>query len=84
VTPLRRLPLRTARRLSWRPGFFYVVVCIVPFLLLVIIGSAFLISKMVLREVLERLGTLLPSTTPRWRPPSGGDCCAGLTSPVGT
>ena len=40
---------------------FYVVICIVPFLLLVIAGSAFLISnEMVLREVVARLGTLLP------------------------
>ena len=40
---------------------FYVVVCIVPFMLLVIAGSAFLISnEMVLHEVVERLGTLLP------------------------
>jgi membrane protein len=40
---------------------FYVVICIVPFLLLVIAGSAFLISDdMVLREVVDRLGTLLP------------------------
>ena len=40
---------------------FYVVICIVPFLLLVIAGSAFLISnEMVLREVVYRLGTLLP------------------------
>jgi membrane protein len=37
------------------------VVCIVPFLLLMIAGSAFLISnEMVLREVVDRLGTLLP------------------------
>jgi membrane protein len=37
------------------------VVCIVPFLLLVIASSAFLISnEMVLREVVERLGALLP------------------------
>ena len=37
------------------------MICIVPFLLLVIAGSAFLISnEMVLREVVERLGTLLP------------------------
>jgi membrane protein len=40
---------------------FYIVICIVPFLLLVIAGSAFLISdEMVLREVVDRLGTLLP------------------------
>ncbi len=40
---------------------FYVVICIVPFLLLVVAGSAFLISnEMVLREVVDRLGTLLP------------------------
>jgi YihY family inner membrane protein len=40
---------------------FYVVICIVPFVLLVIAGSAFLISnEMVLRGVLERLGTILP------------------------
>jgi membrane protein len=40
---------------------FYVVICIVPFLLLVIAGSAFLISdETVLREVVDRLGTLLP------------------------
>ncbi|HEU5310482.1 MAG TPA: YhjD/YihY/BrkB family envelope integrity protein, partial [Candidatus Eisenbacteria bacterium] len=37
------------------------MICIVPFLLLVIAGSAFLISnEMVLREVVDRLGTLLP------------------------
>jgi membrane protein len=37
------------------------VICIIPFLLLVIAGSAFLISdEMVLREVVDRLGTLLP------------------------
>lgn len=37
------------------------MICIVPFLLLVIAGSAFLISNdMVLREVVDRLGTLLP------------------------
>ena len=62
-------PLRSAFRYFYdHDGFFlaaglsfYVVVCIVPFLLLVIAGSAFLISnEMVLREVLERLGTLLP------------------------
>jgi membrane protein len=40
---------------------FYVVICIVPFMLLVIAGSAFLISDdMVLREVVDRLGSLLP------------------------
>ncbi|HWC05432.1 MAG TPA: YihY/virulence factor BrkB family protein [Methylomirabilota bacterium] len=40
---------------------FYVVICIVPFLLLVIAGSAFLVSnEMVLREVVDRLGTILP------------------------
>jgi membrane protein len=40
---------------------FYVVICVVPFLLLVIASSAFLISnEMVLREVVARLGTLLP------------------------
>jgi membrane protein len=40
---------------------FYVVICIVPFLLLVVAGSAFLISDdMVLREVVDRLGSLLP------------------------
>jgi membrane protein len=62
-------PLRSALRYFYdHDGFFlaaglsfYVVVCIVPFLLLVIAGSAFLISnEMVLREVLERLGALLP------------------------
>jgi len=38
-----------------------VVICIVPFLLLLIAASAFLISdEMVLREVVARLGTLLP------------------------
>ncbi len=37
------------------------MICIVPFLLLVIAGSAFLISdEMVLREVVDRLGALLP------------------------
>ena len=37
------------------------MICIVPFLLLVIAGSAFLISnEMVLREVVDRLGKLLP------------------------
>ena len=37
------------------------MICIVPFVLLVIAGSAFLISnEMVLREVVDRLGTLLP------------------------
>ena len=37
------------------------VICIVPFVLLVIAGSAFLISnEMVLRGVVERLGTVLP------------------------
>ena len=41
---------------------FYVVICIVPFVLLVIAGSAFLISnEMVLRGVLDRLGTILPA-----------------------
>lgn len=40
---------------------FYIVICIVPFVLLVIAGSAFLISnEMVLREVLRRLEALLP------------------------
>jgi membrane protein len=40
---------------------FYTVICIVPFVLLVIAGSAFLISnETVLREVLQRLGTVLP------------------------
>jgi membrane protein len=62
-------PLRSAFRYFYdHDGFFlaaglsfYVVVCIVPFLLLVVAGSAFLIAnEMVLREVLERLGTLLP------------------------
>jgi membrane protein len=59
-------PLRSAFRYFYdHDGFFlaaglsfYVVVCIVPFLLLVIAGSAFLISNEM--EVLERLGMLLP------------------------
>jgi membrane protein len=38
-----------------------VVVCILPFVLLVVAGGAFLVSdEMVLREVLDRLGALLP------------------------
>jgi membrane protein len=62
-------PIRSAFRYFYEhDGFFlaaglsfYVVICIVPFLLLVIAGSAFLISDdMVLREVVDRLGTLLP------------------------
>ena len=62
-------PIRSAIRYFFEhDGFFlaaglsfYVVVCIVPFLLLVIAGSAFLVAnEMVLKEVLERLGTLLP------------------------
>jgi membrane protein len=62
-------PVRSAFRYFFEhDGFFlaaglsfYVVICIVPFLLLVIAGSAFLISNdMVLREVVDRLGTLLP------------------------
>ena len=62
-------PIRSAFRYFYdHDGFFlaaglsfYVVICIVPFLLLVIAGSAFLISnEMVLREVVERLGALLP------------------------
>jgi membrane protein len=40
---------------------FYIVICIVPFVLLLVAGCAFLISnEMVLREVLGRLHTLLP------------------------
>jgi len=62
-------PFRSALRYFYEhDGFFlaaglsfYTVICIVPFLLLVIAGSAFLISnEMVLREVVDRLGTLLP------------------------
>jgi membrane protein len=62
-------PIRSAFRYFFEhDGFFlaaglsfYVVICIVPFLLLVIAGSAFLISDdMVLREVVDRLGSLLP------------------------
>ena len=62
-------PIRSALRYFFdHDGFFlaaglsfYVVICIVPFILLVIAGSAFLISnEMVLREVVKRLGTLLP------------------------
>ena len=62
-------PIRSAFRYFYEhDGFFlaaglsfYVVICIVPFILLVIAGSAFLISnEMVLREVVSRLGTLLP------------------------
>jgi membrane protein len=69
----RRRAASTAIRGSFRyffehDGFFlaaglsfYVVICIVPFLLLLIAGSAFLISdEMVLREVVSRLGSLLP------------------------
>jgi membrane protein len=63
------MPVRNAFRYFYEhDGFFlaaglsfYVVICIVPFLLLVIAGSAFLISnEMVLREVVDRLGALLP------------------------
>lgn len=40
---------------------FYVVVCVVPFVLLLVAGGAFLVSDdMVLRQVLERLSGLLP------------------------
>lgn len=62
-------PLRSAFRYFFEhDGFFlaaglsfYVVICIVPFVLLVIAGSAFWISNdMVLRGVLDRLGTVLP------------------------
>jgi membrane protein len=62
-------PVRSAFRFFFEhDGFFlaaglsfYVVICIVPFLLLVVAGSAFLISDdMVLREVVDRLGSLLP------------------------
>ena len=62
-------PVRSAFRYFFEhDGFFlaaglsfYVVICIVPFLLLVIAGSASLISdEMVLREVVDRLGALLP------------------------
>jgi membrane protein len=62
-------PVRSAFRYFYEhDGFFlaaglsfYVVICIVPFLLLVIAGSAFLISNdKVLREVVDRLGSLLP------------------------
>jgi membrane protein len=62
-------PVRSAFRYFFEhDGFFlaaglsfYVVICIVPFLLLVVAGSAFLISDdMVLREVVDRLGSLLP------------------------
>jgi membrane protein len=62
-------PVRSAFRYFFEhDGFFlaaglsfYVVICIVPFLLLVIASSAFLISDdMVLREVVNRLGSLLP------------------------
>jgi membrane protein len=62
-------PIRSAFRYFFEhDGFFlaaglsfYIVICIVPFLLLVIASSAFLISDdMVLREVVDRLGSLLP------------------------
>src|SRR5262249_48464610 len=61
--------IRSAFRYFFEPdGFFlaaglsfYVVICIVPFVLLVIAGSTFLISnEMVLRGVVARLGTVLP------------------------
>jgi membrane protein len=71
ATPPRPVgaPIRSAFRYFFEhDGFFlaaglsfYVVICIVPFMLLVIAGSAFLISDdMVLREVVDRLGSLLP------------------------
>jgi membrane protein len=62
-------PVRSALRYFFEhDGFFlaaglsfYAVICMVPFLLLVIAGGAFLISnEMVLAEVLQRLGALLP------------------------
>jgi membrane protein len=62
-------PVRSAFRYFFEhDGFFlaaglsfYIVICIVPFLLLVIAGSAFLISDdRVLGEVVDRLGSLLP------------------------
>jgi len=40
---------------------FYVIICIVPFLLLAIAGGGFLLSdEMAVREVLDRLATVLP------------------------
>jgi membrane protein len=40
---------------------FYVVTCIVPFLLLLLAGGAYLVSdEMALREILQRLAVLLP------------------------
>jgi membrane protein len=65
---------------------FYIVICIVPFVLLVIAGSAFLISnEMVLREVVRRLGTLLPVYQAEMEAALRGVIAArGVSSVVGT
>jgi membrane protein len=87
-------PVRSAFRYFFEhDGFFlaaglsfYVVICIVPFLLLVIAGSAFWISdEMVLREVVYRLGSLLPVYQAEMEAGLRGVIAArGVTSLVGT
>jgi membrane protein len=87
-------PVRSAFRYFFEhDGFFlaaglsfYVVICIVPFLLLVIAGSAFWISDdMVLREVVDRLGSLLPVYQAEMEAALRGVIAArGVTSLVGT
>jgi uncharacterized BrkB/YihY/UPF0761 family membrane protein len=65
---------------------FYIVICIVPIVLLLIAGSAFLISnEMVLREVLSRLGTLLPVYQAEMEAALRGVIAArGVSSVIGT
>ncbi|HEY7602115.1 MAG TPA: YihY/virulence factor BrkB family protein, partial [Methylomirabilota bacterium] len=87
-------PVRSAFRYFFEhDGFFlaaglsfYIVICIVPFLLLVIAGSAFWISDdMVLREVVDRLGSLLPVYQAEMEAALRGVIAArGVTSLVGT
>lgn len=62
-------PFRSALRYFYdHDGFFlaaglsfYVVICVVPFLLLIVAGGGFLLSdERVVREVVDRLATVLP------------------------
>jgi membrane protein len=65
---------------------FYVVICVVPFVLLLVAGGAFLVSDdRVLREVLDRLATLLPVYQTEMETILRGVVDArGVTSVVGT